>query len=226
MFSKTSIVRLMLILLFSLATHAQAAPAAPLKPGVAALNQMQVYAAQALADVESARSALHDGSAAGVADNLDKTRTMLVLLRSRMPAAEFHAMLNAVRSLMDFEDNKQVLPLFPKLFYALDDLPKTPASEKARKALKQAENALRKPDRATALRALDRADSDFSDPFLTPPLDAAEHDLTAAITSLTQNGSSLNDAALKKLAGDLISLHRALATYPLDMSPNAPASLG
>lgn len=224
MFAKTTFVRVTLILLLGLAVRAQASPAPSIQPGVAALNHMQIYAAQALADVEAARSALHNGSAAGVANGLDKTRTMLSLIRSRMPAAEFHAMLSAVRSLMDFEDNKQVLPLFPKLFYALADLPKTAATSKARKAIKQAENALRKPDRAGALHALDQADSDFTDPVLTPPLDAAEHDLTAAITALTQSGGKLSDADLKKLAGDLLNLHKALATYPLDMSPNAPMS--
>ncbi|MEJ2479321.1 MAG: YfdX family protein [Acidihalobacter sp.] len=224
MLTKTTFARVMLILLLGLAARASAAPSPSIQPDVTSLNQMQIYSALALADVEKARSALHNGSASGVANGLDKTRTMLSLLRSRMPAAEFHAMLSAVRSLMDFEDNKQVLPLFPKLFYALADVPKTPASAKARKALKKAENALRKPNRAGALHALDQADSAFTDPVLTPPLNAAEHDLTAAITALTQSSGKLTDAALKKLAGDLVNLHKALATYPLDMSPNAPMS--
>ncbi len=225
MFSKATTVRVMLILMLGLtAVRAQASPSPAMQPGVAALNRMQVYAAQALADVEEARSALHNGSAAQVASGLDKTRTMLALIRSRMPAAEFHAMLRAVRALMNFEDNKQVLPLFPKLFFSLADLPQSPATDKARKTLKQAENALRKPNRAQALHALDQADSDFTDPVITPPLDAAEHDLTAAVTALTRSGEKLSDSGLKKLAGDLIDLHKALATYPLDMSPNAPLS--
>ena len=225
MFSKATTVRVMLILMLGLtAVRAQASPSPAMQPSVAALNRMQVYAAQALADVEEARSALHDGSAAGVAGGLDKTRTMLALIRSRMPAAEFHAMLRAVRALMNFEDNKQVLPLFPKLFYSLADLPQTPAVDKARKALTQAENALRMPNRADALQALDNADSDFTDPVLTPPLDATDHDLTAAVTALTSSGDKLTDASLKKLAGDLIDLHKALATYPLDMTPSAPIS--
>ena len=225
MFSKATTARVMLTLMLGLtAVSAQAAPGPAVQPGVAALNRMQIYAAQALADIEEARSALHDGSAARVANGLDKTRTMLALIRSRMPAAEFHAMLRAVRALMNFEDNKQVLPLFPKLFYSLADLPQSPAVDKARKTLKLAEYALRKPNRANALHALDKADSDFADPVLTPPLDAAEHDLTAAVTAFTSSGSKLSDAGLKKLAGDLLDLHKALATYPLDMSPNAPAS--
>lgn len=224
MFAKTTVPRLMLILLLGLTAGAQAASAPSIQPDVTSLNRMQIYAAQALADAEHARAALHSNSAAGVADGLNKTRTMLALIRSRMPAAEFHAMLSAVRSLMDFEDNKQVLPLFPKLFYALADLPHTPATGKARKVLKQAENALRKPDRAGALHALDQADSDFTDPVLTPPLHAAQHALTTAINALSQTGGKLTDADLKKLADDLVNLHKALATYPLDMSSNVPVS--
>lgn len=213
----------MLFLLLGLAPLAQAASQAAIQPDVRALDRMQVYAAEALADIEQARAALHDGSAPGVASQLDGARTMLDLIRSRMPAAEFHAMLRAVRAVMNFEDNKQVLPLFPKLLYSLADLPRVPAVSKARSQLQQAENDLRKPDRAGALQALDQANSEFADPILTPPLDAARHDLSVAIDALTGSGK-LTGAQLRKLATDLINLHKALATYPLDMSGNVPVT--
>lgn len=226
MTSKLTFTRVMLILLLGLAARAHAASIAPIQPSVAALNRMQIYSAEALADVEAARSALHDSSAAGVATELDKTRTMLILIRSRLPAAEFRAMLSAMRSLMDFEDNKQIMPFFQKLFYALDDLPKTPATAKAAADLKQAQSDLRKPDRANAITALGRAESEFNNPILTPPLKAAKHDLSYAIAALTGNGNgNLTDTDLKKLAGDLIKLHKALATYPIDMPPlNVPST--
>lgn len=198
---------------------------APLQPDIAALDRMQIYAAQALANAEEARAALHDGTRAQLTSDLDRVRTLLSLIRSRMPAAEFHAILRAVRALMDFQDNKQILPLFPKLFYALDDLPAGAAVDRARGLLKQAEDALRKPDRAGALRALDHADAEFANPVLTPPLNAAGHDLSAAFAALDSSGNGASpEPTLKRLANDLAELHRALATYPLDMAPTAPVS--
>lgn len=182
---------------------------------------MQIYAAQALADVEEARSALSSGNSVQVDISLDKVRILVELIRSRMPAAEFHAMLRAVRALMDFQDNSQVLPLFPKLFYALDDIPPGANVKHARADLKKAENALHKPNRAEALRDLDKADADFTDPVLTPPLNATAHDLNAVLTTLAGNPNQLTDPVLKKLANDLMDLHKALATYPLDMSSDA-----
>ncbi|APZ43327.1 YfdX family protein [Acidihalobacter ferrooxydans] len=217
---RTALIATIAAAAFSLGIQAQAATG--LRPDIRSLNRMQVYAAQALADSEEARAALHDGAPGTAANALSKTRTLLELIHSRLPAAEFQAMLRAMGALMSFEDNKQVLPMFQRLFFALDDLPHDAAREQARKALKRAQADLQKTDRAGAISALTQAGAPYADPVLTPPLKAAGQALTAANAALVHGNGSQAETNLVKLATDLLKLHKALATYPLTMTQNAP----
>ena len=191
------------------------ARSAPPPPGPQALIRMQILSAQALADTQKARSAWHEGNAGALAFEIGRAATLLQLIRSYLPAAEFHAMLQATVALMNFEDNRQVLGFFPRLFHALDDLPPGAATRLARAALVQARRDLQTPNRAAALRALDRAGEAFSYPRLSPPLEKAEHALNAARQALDNGRNLATEAELRKLAAALRLLHHALATYPV-----------
>ncbi|OBS10950.1 hypothetical protein [Acidihalobacter prosperus] len=195
-----------------------------LNPRIEALNRMQVYAAQAMADAIEARAALHDKNLVGLDADLTKVQVMLELIRARMPGAEFLAMVRAMRAKMHFEDNKQVQPFFSHLFYALDDLGDGKVVKHARKYLTRAQHALAVPNRAAALDALRKSAAAFDNPFISPPLKAASANLEQAFVALNASDNTISDNLLKRLVKHLESLHRAFATYPLDMQPEAPAT--
>ncbi len=213
---------LFLFVLLATASAFASAKVLVLQPSIHALNRMQILTAEALADDEQARAAWHDGNSAQVTFYVGRVQTLVQLIRSRMPAAEFHAMLRAIYAVINFEDNKQVLALFPRLFHSLDDLPQIAPTLQARAALLQARKDLRKPNRAAALRALSRADNAFNNPYLTPPLKNTEHDLQATTKSLIIGNNLMAASNLSKLATALMNLHHALATYPFDISPPQP----
>lgn len=203
-------------------TSPPAAPALDLKVG--SLDRMQVYAAQAMADAIEARAALHDGNLVELDADLTKVQVMLELIRARLPGAEFLAMARAMRAKMHFEDNQQVQPFFSHLFYALDDLGDGKAVTQARQYLTQAQHALAIPNRADAIEALRKAVGVFENPYVTPPLKAADSNLSQALATLNTSNNSVSDSLLKALVNHLDALHRAFATYPLDMQPHGPSS--
>lgn len=197
-------------------------PALDLKVG--SLDRMQVYAAQAMADAIEARAALHDSNLIELDADLTKVQVMLELIRARLPGAEFLAMARAMRAKMHFEDNQQVQPFFSHLFYALDDLGNGKAVAQARKYLTQAQRALAIPNRADAIAALRKAVGVFENPYVSPPLKAADSNLNQALAALNTTNNTVSDSLLKALVGHLDALHRAFATYPLDMQPHGPSS--
>lgn len=203
-------------------TSPPAAPALDLKVG--SLDRMQVYAAQAMADAIEARAALHDGNLVELDADLTKVQVMLELIRARLPGAEFLAMARAMRAKMHFEDNQQVQPFFSHLFYALDDLGDGKAVTQARKYLTQAQHALAIPNRADAIAALRKAVGVFENPYVTPPLKAADSNLSQALATLNTSNNTVSDSLLKALVNHLDALHRAFATYPLDMQPHGPST--
>lgn len=192
-----------------------------LSPSVVALNRMQIYAAQGIANAIEAQAALHDKNIIALDADLTKVQVMLELIHSRMPGAEFLAMVNAMRAKMHFEDNQQVQPFFSHLFYALDDLGKNETTLKARQYLIKAQHALAVPNRAEALIALRKSAAVFDNPFVSPPLKAASETLQQAFTVLNTNNDSLSEGLLKSLVHHLEALHRAFSTYPLNLQSNA-----
>lgn len=202
----------------------QSVEAPTLNPRVAALNRMQIYAAQAMADAVEARAALHDKNVVGLDADLTKVQIMIELIRSRMPGAEFLAMARAMRAKMHFEDNQQIQPFFDHLFYALDDLGSNDAVTHARKYLTQAQHALAVPNRAAAIAALRKSVAAFENPIISPPLKAASGNLEQAFVALNTSNNSISDSLLKALVGHLDALHRAFSTYPLDMQPQGLSS--
>jgi len=197
-------------------------PVAGLNPSIATLNRMQIYAAQGMADAIEARAALHNKNLVGLDADLSKVQIMLELIRSRMPGAEFLAMVRAIRAKMRFEDNQQVQPFFSHLFHALDDLGNGKLVKRARKYLTKAQHALKIPNRAGAIKALKKSAATFENPYISPPLSASSSNLQQAFNSLndTSNGT-ISDNLLKSLAKHLETLHRALATYPVIMNPDS-----
>lgn len=199
-------------------------PSAKFNPSVATLNRMQIYAAQGMADAIEARAALHNKNLVGLDADLSKVQIMLELIRSRMPGAEFLAMVRAIRAKMHFEDNQQVQPFFSHLFYALDDLGNGSLVKRARKYLTQAQHALKVPNRANAIKALKKSATTFENPYITPPLRASSSNLEQAFNALnatsTSNGS-ISDNLLKSLVKHLEVLHRALATYPVTVQSDS-----
>ncbi|WP_455380660.1 hypothetical protein [Acidihalobacter prosperus] len=197
-------------------------PVSGLNPSIATLNRMQIYAAQGMADAIEARAALHNKNLVGLDADLSKVQIMLELIRSRMPGAEFLAMVRAIRAKMHFEDNQQVQPFFSHLFYALDDLGNSKLVKRARKYLTQAQHALKIPNRAEAIKALKKSAATFENPYISPPLRASSSNLQQAFNALnnTSNGA-ISDNLLKSLAKHLETLHRAFATYPVIMHPDS-----
>lgn len=192
-----------------------------LPPSVRALNRMQIYAAQAIANAIEAQAALHGKNVIALDADLTKVQVMLELIRSRMPGAEFLAMVSAMRAKMHFEDNQQVQPFFSHLFYALDDLGKNETVAKARHYLTQAQHALAVPNRADALIALRKSAAAFENPFVSPPLKAATETLQQAFSVLNTSNDSMSESLLKDLVRHLDALHRAFSTYPLNLQPPA-----
>lgn len=194
-------------------------PLPAMNPGVQALNRMQIYASQAIADAIEAQSAQHEKNIVELDAELTKVQVMLELIRSRMPGAEFLAMVRAMRAKMNFEDNQQVQPFFSYLFYALDDLGSSSTVKKARKYLKKAQNALAIPNRANALIALRKSEATFENPLISPSLKAATENLQQAFSALNVSNEHVSDSLLKALVNHLEALHKAFATYPLGMPP-------